>query len=203
MKQILFVPAWLKGFLERRQLGLDAICDFDRLQSILSEEDVKSYRAAQDVARLPSIYNPFMPLFDEFKIQRDIEPCDDNAAPAYSSCVPHSNMRMLLSNYPELFAGLEEQHQPELFYRAMITGDYNGNAADQLHGLVTFDIEFVQDIMVVIASPSENDIRLPSARAAIIEKCIEKMHLCMSFERIAATGIFGSYLSNRFWDMRT
>lgn len=202
MKQILFVPAWLKGFLERRQLGLDVVCDFDRLQSILSEEDVKSYRAAQSVAMLPSIYNPFIPIFEDFEIKSEVDPKAD--CPAISGSVPAPTVRGLISEFPELFAGLEEAQQPELFYRAMITGDYHGNlAADQLHCMVTFDIELVQDIMVVIASPSENDIRLPSARAAIIEKCIEKMHLCMSFERIAATGIFGSYLSNRFWAMRT
>lgn len=199
MKQILFVPAWLKGFLERRQLGLDVVCDFDRLQSILSEEDVKSYRAAQAVARLPSIYNPITPLFEEFEV-KDLVP--NEGCPIQPMVYP--SVRGLIMEFPELFAGLEDQNQPELFYRAMITGDYSAAlAVNQLHHLVTFDIEFVQDIMVVIASPSENDIRLPSARAAIIEKCIEKMHLCMSFERIAATGIFGSYLSNRFWDMRT
>lgn len=196
MKQILFVPAWLKGFLERRQLGLDVVCDFDRLQSILSEEDVKSYIATQEVAKVPSIYNPFLPLLND-----DLFNCP--AGEAHPPCGSPS-VATLIAAYPELFGGLDESRQPELFYRAMITGEYSGSLAEnQLHHLITFDVEFMQDNMVVIASPSENDIREPSARAAIIEKCIEKMHLCMSFERIAATGIFGSYLSNRFWDMRT
>lgn len=195
MKQILFVPAWLKGFLERRQLGLDVVCDFDRLQSILSEEDVKSYSAAQAVARLPSIYNPLTPVFEEFKDHPTV-------SAAFTSCVP--TMAGLISEFPELFGGLDSSRQPELFYRAMINGEYFGSLAEnQLHYLITFDVEIMQDNMVVIASLSENDIREPSARAAIIEKCVEKMHLCMSFERIAATGIFGSYLSNRFWEMRT
>lgn len=198
MKQILFVPAWLKGFLERRQLGLDVVCDFDRLQSILSEEDVKSYRAAQEVARIPSIYNPFLPLISDDSFNR---PASEPGCEVASSTMSVSG---LINSFPELFGGLDEARQPELFYRAMITGEYSGSLAEnQLHHLITFDVEFMQDNMVVIASPSENDIREPSARAAIIEKCIEKMHLCMSFERIAATGIFGSYLSNRFWDMRT
>lgn len=196
MKQILFVPAWLKGFLERRQLGLDVVCDFDRLQSILSEEDVKSYIAAQEVAKVPSIYNPFLPLLND-----DLFNCP--VGEAHPPCGSPSVTTLIMA-YPELFGGLDESRQPELFYRAMITGEYSGSLAEnQLHHLITFDVEFMQDNMVVIASPSENDIREPSARAAIIEKCIEKMHLCMSFERIAATGIFGSYLSNRFWDMRT
>lgn len=201
MKHIHFVPYWLKGFLERRQLGLDVVVDFDRLQSIMSEEDVKSYCAAQDIARLPSIYNPLRPLFDD-KLFSVRECSEERLVPASDD--PEQNFRWLVRQYPELLGGLETTQTSELFYRALISGEYSTmQPSAMLHHLITFDIEYVQDNMVVIASPSEHDIRQPSVRAAVMDKCIEKLHLSMSFEQIAATGIFGSYLSNRFWDMRT
>ena len=192
MKNVFVVPVWLREYLGSRSLGYDVLKD-GTLSDILSGDDVISYRLAAQAARTVSeSANPIKVIPDcltgYFGLDREIE---------------YDHKTWLLSVVgPSAFdtPGAQELY---LFYYAMIegpsvTGIARRESPETIFNKVRkidFDFEVVGDIMVVVAKYNDKIDNLSDGyRAELLSKCIEKLHLFMSFEEIAGTEIFAAYI---------
>lgn len=192
MKNLFVVPVWLREYLGSRGLSYDVLKD-GTLGDILSGDDVISYRLAAQAARsVDDSTNPIKVIprclsgFFQLDEKEEYEPKD-----------------WLLS-----VAGTQAFDNPGLvdlylFYYAMIEGpSVTGIARRESQETVLskvrkidFDFEVVGDIMVVVAKYNDKiDNRSDGYRAELLSKCVEKMHLFMSFEEIAGTEIFAAYI---------
>ena len=192
MKNLFVVPVWLREYLGSRGLSYDVLKD-GTLGDILSGDDVISYRLAYQAARNVS------ETINAIKIIPDCLTGYFNIPSELS----YDSKEWLLS-----VAGTQAFDNPGLvdaylFYYAMIEGpSVTGIARRESQETVLskvrkidFDFEVVGDIMVVVAKYNDKiDNRSDGYRAELLSKCIEKMHLFMSFEEIAGTEIFAAYI---------
>ncbi len=187
MKKVIYVPVWLREWLCGRNLGYEVLIR-SRPEDILSATDVKAYRAAQDgVKQLPERDNPLAPIAQW-----------TSPGTFCSSDVMDGVKRTLKAEYGRA-AG-----DDEIFHYIMVEGEsavgfkHRPQQADpqpNLGSQVDFDFEYIDDTMVVIAGINPLiDNRQSGVRAELYSKCVDKMHLFMSFEEIAATEVFKAFL---------
>ena len=189
MKNIIYVPLWLREYLGSRGLGYEVLLS-ESLGDILSDSDVNSYRMVEEILyQLPeevAAIRPVVSFFTDYL---------NNECPHDTSTVE----RWLLE-----IAGSETKNRNDyLFYYGLIEGpSVTGMARTGAADLVTerskhidFDFEVVGDTMVVLAKYNDDiDNRAYGYRAELLSKCIEKMHLFMSFEEIAGTEILSAFV---------
>jgi len=205
MKNIIYVPVWLREYLSSRSLGYDVLFD-GSLTDILSAADVNSYEMANEIPRLvPEQINP---LFHIGMFFRDFTVAVGGTSISYF-CSPEEWLKQIAGSQ-----ALDSQEFSKyfLFYYGLgegpsITGiarkESNTSIVNKSRKL-DFDFEIVGDNMVVIASYNDSiDNSSYGYRAELMSKCIEKMHLFMSFEEIAGTEIFSAFtryvgLENQF-----
>ena len=187
MNKVVYVPVWLREWLSSRNLGYEVLIR-SRPEDILSATDVKAYWAAQEgVKELPERDNPLAPIAKWA-----------SSGTICSSDVMDGVKRVLNAEYGRAVG------DDEIFHYIMVEGEsavgfkHRTQLTDpqpNLGSQIDFDFEYIDDTMVVIASvnPLINNHH-SGVRAELYSKCVDKMHLFMSFEEIAATEVFKAFL---------
>ena len=188
------IPYWLKRYLEEEGIGLGrfvkAWCsgNNDELKSILSEEDIKLYRACQDVFEVYREYNPLAPLM--------------------RGCESTGSLTERLLKDPEwvvVAANLQSQGLPPetvlraIYYEALLGADFahgfqpTSATSQRLTSnapLYTLQPALIEDCLTIVAAPAE----VPIDMKAFASQCIELLYSSMSFSQIVRTPYMSLYM---------
>ena len=188
------IPYWLKRYLEEEGIGLGrfvkAWCsgNSDELKSILSEEDIKLYRACQDVFEVYREYNPLAPL---------MLVCESTGS-IVERLLKDPEWVVVAANLRAQGLALEAVLRA-IYYEALLGADFaHGFHSTSSTSLrltsnapsYTLQPALIEDCLTIVAAPAEEPIDMK----AFASQCIELLYSSMSFSQIVRTPYMSLYM---------
>ena len=188
------IPYWLKRYLEEEGIGLGrfvkAWCsgNSDELKSILSEEDIKLYRACQDVFEVYREYNPLATLMLRCESTDSI----------VERLLKDPEWVMVAANLRAQGLALEAVLRA-IYYEALLGADFaHGFHSTSSTSLrltsnappYTLQPALIEDCLTIVAAPAEEPIDMK----AFASQCIELLYSSMSFSQIVRTPYMSLYM---------
>lgn len=185
------VPYWLKSYLDVENISLSRFVKTvnggdERLESILSEQDVKLYFNSWDIFGICAEYNPLHILMPTHESTDSItkrvltSPLWVQVAVGMSEYPPYTQMRAI---YYEAMLGAN--------FAYGFNGDFSGKA--WLKGNTPhFNLvpSLVEDCLIICVEPSGDPIDMK----AFASQCIELLYSCMSFSQIVRSPYMTLYM---------
>lgn len=183
------IPYWLKRYFEEENVSMNdfvkALCDHDdsKLLAIISEPDLKLYRACQEIWSVFRDYNPFAGL-------------------VVPTCVSGPASDVDLSKYYSIFASAshfgkasKEAVLKAIYYEAVLSPrtalGYTSEAYFEKREVgFQVQVERIDNCLVLIVEPSGQHIDMKAFAGA----CIDKLHSFMSFEDILSSPYMRAYM---------